>query len=444
MDELLGRSVPYSMEAEQSVIGSMIIDSRCVPEVIEMLKPEDFYIDQNRDIYETIHSMFSFSQAIDPVTVLDRMKIRGVYDERISRDYIMQLMEITPTATNVSHYAKIVRDKAVLRQIAQVAGEVSGLVYSEEGEAAEILEVAEQRIYSIRQGRADQGFTHISTVLIDVYENLNELAKNKGKLPGLTTGFSEIDNMISGLNKTDLVLIASRPGMGKTSIALNIALAAAKKEQKPVAIFSLEMSKEQLAARLLSAESFVDAKRLITGELSENDWTKIAVASESLSRCDIRIDDNPTITPTEIKAKCRRVDGLGLIVIDYLQLMQLSGRRNDNRVQEVSEISRSLKIMAKELSVPVLCLSQLSRANEKRTDKRPMLSDLRESGAIEQDADIIMFLYREDYYDEDTDRRNIAECIVSKNRHGGTGTIELQWVPQYTVFASRDRIHSDD
>ncbi|MGI6039780.1 MAG: replicative DNA helicase [Clostridiales bacterium] len=444
MDELLGRSVPYSMEAEQSVIGSMIIDSRCVPEVVEILKAEDFYIDQNRDIFETIHSMFSFSQAIDPVTVLDRMKIRGVYDDRVSRDYIMQLMEITPTAANVGHYAKIVRDKAVLRQIAQVAGEVSGLVYNEEGEASEILEVAEQKIYAIRQGRADQGFAHISTVLIDVYENLNELAKNKGKIPGLTTGFSELDNMISGLNKTDLVLVASRPGMGKTSIALNMALAAAKKERKPIAIFSLEMSKEQLAARLLAAEAFVDSKKLLTGDLNENDWTKIAIASESLSRCDIRIDDNPTVTPAEIKAKCRRVDGLGLVIIDYLQLMQLSGRRNENRVQEVSEISRSLKIMAKELSVPVLCLSQLSRANEKRTDKRPMLSDLRESGAIEQDADIIMFLYREDYYDEDTDRRNIAECIVAKNRHGSTGTIELQWVPQYTVFASRERIHTEE
>ena len=444
MDELLGRSVPYSMEAEQSVIGSMIIDSRCVPEVVEILKAEDFYIDQNRDIFETIHSMFSFSQAIDPVTVLDRMKIRGVYDDRVSRDYIMQLMEITPTAANVGHYAKIVRDKAVLRQIAQVAGEVSGLVYNEEGEASEILEVAEQKIYAIRQGRADQGFAHISTVLIDVYENLNELAKNKGMIPGLTTGFSELDNMISGLNKTDLVLVASRPGMGKTSIALNMALAAAKKERKPIAIFSLEMSKEQLAARLLAAEAFVDSKKLLTGDLNENDWTKIAIASESLSRCDIRIDDNPTVTPAEIKAKCRRVDGLGLVIIDYLQLMQLSGRRNENRVQEVSEISRSLKIMAKELSVPVLCLSQLSRANEKRTDKRPMLSDLRESGAIEQDADIIMFLYREDYYDEDTDRRNIAECIVAKNRHGSTGTIELQWVPQYTVFASRERIHTEE
>jgi len=444
MDELLGRRMPSSIEAEQSVIGSMIIDSRCVPDVIEILKPEDFYIEQNREIFETIHSMFSFSQPIDPVTVLDRMKIRGVYDERTSRDYIMQLMEITPTAANVKYYAGIVRDKALLRQVAVAAEEITGMVLNEDGEAQDILEVAEQKIFAIRQGRADQGFAHISSVLIDVYDNLNELAKNKGQIPGLTTGFSELDNLISGLNKTDLVLIASRPGMGKTSIALNMALAAAKKKKKAVVMFSLEMSRDQLATRLLSAEAFVDSKKLITGDLSESDWTKIAVASESLSRCDIRIDDNPVITPSEMKAKCRRVDNLGLIIIDYLQLMQMGGKRNDNRVQEVSEISRSLKIMAKELAVPVLCLSQLSRANEKRTDKRPMLSDLRESGAIEQDADIIMFLYRDEYYNDDTDRRNIAECIVAKNRHGATGTIELQWVPQYTVFASRERIHNED
>lgn len=444
MDELLGRRLPSSVEAEQSVIGSMIIDSRCVPEVIEILKPEDFYIDQNREIFETIHSMFSYSQPIDPVTVLDRMKVRGVYDERTSRDYIMQLMEITPTAANVKHYAGIVRDKSLLRQVAQAAGDITGMVFSEEGEASDILEAAEQKVFAIRQGRADQSFASISTVLIDVYENLNELAKNKGQIPGLTTGFPELDNIITGLNKTDLVLIASRPGMGKTSIALNMALAAAKKKKKAIAIFSLEMSREQLANRLLSSEAFVDSKKLLTGDLNEADWTKIAVASESLSRCDIRIDDNPVITPSEMKAKCRRVENLGLIIIDYLQLMQMGGKRNDNRVQEVSEISRSLKIMAKELAVPVLCLSQLSRANEKRTDKRPMLSDLRESGAIEQDADVIMFLYRDEYYNEDTDRRNIAEFIVAKNRHGATGTVELQWVPQYTVFASRERIHNEE
>jgi replicative DNA helicase len=442
MDELL-RRVPSSVEAEQSVIGSIIIDSRCVPEVVELLRPEDFYIKQNREIYETVYSMFSFSQPIDPVTVLDQMKVRGVYDEQTSRDYILQLMDITPTASNARRYAEIVRDKSMLRMVANAAGEITGLVQDGEGEASEILDAAEQKIYSIRQGRADQGFTPISAVLLDVYERLNELAQSKGELPGLTTGIAELDNITTGLNKSDLVLFASRPGMGKTSIALNIALSAAKKSKKAIAFFSLEMSKEQIGSRLISIESFVDSRKLLVGDIADDEWTKIATASESLSRCDIRIDDNPAITPTEMKAKCRRVDNLGLIVIDYLQLMTTGGRRNENRVQEVSEISRSLKIMAKELNVPVLCLSQLSRANEKRTDKRPMLSDIRESGAIEQDADIIIFLYRDEYYDQNSDRRNIAECIVAKNRHGTTGTLELQWIPQYTVFASRDKIHEE-
>jgi replicative DNA helicase len=356
----------------------------------------------------------------------------------------MQLMEVTPTAANARRYAEIVRDKAMLREIAGAAGDISGMALGEEGEASDVLEAAEQKIYAIRQGRSSQSFATIGSVLIDVYDRLNELAANKDKIPGLTTGFAELDHITTGLNDTDLVLIASRPGMGKTSIALNIALSAAKKHKKAVAVFSLEMSKEQLAIRLLSGESFVDSRKLNTGDLEESDWTKIAESSEVLSRLDIRIDDNPAITPAAIKAKCRRIDNLGLIIVDYLQLMSMGGKHSDNRVQEVSEISRSMKIMAKELSVPVLCLSQLSRANEKRTDKRPMLSDLRESGEIEQDADIILFLYREDYYDEDTERRNLAECIVAKNRRGSTGTVELQWVPQYTMFASRDNIHDDD
>jgi len=443
LDELLGRSMPSSTEAEQAVVGSMIIDARCVPEVIELLKPEDFYIEQNQAIFGAIQSLFSLAQPIDPVTVLERMKLEGTYDQTSSRSYIMQLMEVTPTAANARRYAEIVRDKAMLRQIASAAGEISSMAFDEEGEASDVLEAAEQKIYAIRQGRSNQGFASIASVLIDVYDRLNELAANKGKIPGLTTGFAELDHITTGLNNTDLVLVASRPGMGKTSIALNIALSAAKKHKKAVAVFSLEMSKEQLAIRLLSGESFVDSRKLNTGDMEEGDWTKIAESSEVLSRLDIRIDDNPAITPAGIKAKCRRIENLGLIIVDYLQLMSMGGKHSENRVQEVSEISRAMKIMAKELNVPVLCLSQLSRANEKRTDKRPMLSDLRESGAIEQDADIILFLYREDYYDENTDRRNLAECIVAKNRRGSTGTVELQWVPQYTMFASRDKIHDD-
>ena len=440
MDELI-RRVPSSIEAEQSVIGSMILDSRCVPDVVEILHAEDFYLEQNREIFETIYSMFSFAKAIDPVTLLDEMKVRGVYDERTSRSYILQLLDITPTSVNAKRYAEIVRDKSMLRQIQTAADEIANIVTEGEGEAEEILDAAEQKIYAVRQGRTNQGFAQLSAVILDVYAHLNELAARRGELPGLSTGITELDNITAGLNKSDLIMFASRPGMGKTSIALNIALNAAKKAQKAVAFFSLEMSREQIGARLISGEGFVDSRKLLVGDLEDDDWEKIAHASETLSKCDIKIDDNPSVTPAEMKAKCRRIDNLGLVIIDYLQLMTTGGRRNDNRVQEVSEISRSLKIMAKELNVPVVCLSQLSRANERRTDKRPMMSDLRESGAIEQDADIIIFLYRDEYYNEDSDRRNIAECIVAKNRHGSTGTIELQWIPQYTTFVSRDRFH---
>ncbi|MDL2288156.1 replicative DNA helicase [Oscillospiraceae bacterium OttesenSCG-928-F05] len=435
MDELLTRRVPYSAEAEQAVIGSMLIDKRAVPQAVESLKSDDFYVDMNREIFDIMHSMFNFSQVIDPITVLEKLKTRGNADEASARQYLMQLMDMTPTAANVGQYIDIVRDKSLLRSLAAAAGDIAEMVG--EGEAAEVLEAAEQRIYNIRQGRSHQGLEHIGAVLIDVYDHLNELAKNKGQIPGLTTGISEIDAVTTGLNKSDLVLIASRPGMGKTSLGLNVALAAAKKSGKAIVVFSLEMSKEQLATRLLSGEAFVDSKKLLTGDLNDSDWQKIVLASKQLNSLDIRIDDNPSITPAEMKAKCRRVENLGLVIIDYLQLMH-SGGRQDNRVTEVSEISRSLKIMAKELNVPLLCLSQLSRANEKRVDKRPMLSDLRESGAIEQDADIIMFLYRDDYYNEDSESANIAECIVAKNRHGETGTVELQWVPQYTTFASRE------
>jgi replicative DNA helicase len=276
--------------------------------------------------------------------------------------------------------------------------------------------------------------------LVEVYDHLDELSRNQGRLPGLPTGFDEVDEVISGLNRSDLILIASRPGMGKTSFALNIALNAAKRSEKSVAFFSLEMSREQLVMRLISNECLVDLKKLVTGRLNEEDWTGIARASAVLSKTDIRVDDNPAINVNEMKAKCRRLDHLGLIIIDYLQLMQ--GTRNyDNRTQEVGEISRSLKIMAKELNVPVVCLSQLSRANESRSDKRPMLSDLRESGAIEQDADIVLFLYRDEYYNEDTTEKNVAECIVAKNRHGETGKISMQWLPQYTMFSSREWKH---
>ena len=445
-EELLSRQMPHSTEAEQSVLGSMLIDARCVPEVIEALKPEDFYLRTNREIYETIYSMFNFSLTIDPVTVLEHMRQNGVYDENTSRNYLLQLMEITPTAANVKEYVAIVKDKALLRRIAETAGELTALVQEGTGTGQEVLEAAEQRIYAIRQGRAAQGLTHISSVILGVYERLNELAASDQAVPGLSTGLPDVDMAISGLNKSDLILLAARPGMGKTSFALNLLLHAGKFSGKTVVFFSLEMSREQLCMRLISSESFVDNKKLVTGNLAPEDWEKIMVATESLNRSHILIDDDSTVSVADILAKCRRVDNLGLVIIDYLQLMQSAGGRQysgENRQQVVSDISRALKIMAKELDVPVLCLSQLSRANESRSDKRPMLSDLRESGAIEQDADIVMFLYRDDYYNDDSENHNLAECIIAKNRHGETRTVELQWLPEYTTFSSIDRRHEE-
>ena len=447
MDELLGRQMPHSLEAEQAVLGSILIDSRCVAEVIGALRPEDFYQEQNRVIFETIYSMFNFSQVIDPVTVLDKLKERGVYDEKTSVPYIMQLMEITPTAANVMQYAEIVRDKALLRNVATAASEITQTVYDGVGTAQDILEAAEKKIFALRKGRGSESLEHIGTVLLKVYDRLNELALSGSDIPGLSTGFRDLDKKINGLNKTDLLLIAARPGMGKTSIALNIALNVAKKySDRTVAFFSLEMSREQLVMRLMATESFVDNQSLVTGQLSDEEWTKLGIAATALSQTDIRVDDNPSRTVAEMNAKCRRIDNLGLVLIDYLQLMTSAGgpqRPSDNRVQIVSEISRALKIMAKELNVPVICLSQLSRANESRADKRPMLSDLRESGAIEQDADEVLFLYRDDYYNENSEEKNEAECIVAKNRHGETGTVKLQWLPQYTSFADREWKHAD-
>ena len=445
MDELLGRRAPQSLEAEQAVLGSMLIDSRCIAEVIGILRPEDFYLQQNREIYETIYSMFNFSEVVDPVTVLDKMKERGVFTEQ-STGYVMQLMEITPTAANVRSYAQIVRDKSLLRAISEAASDINETVYQNAGTAAEILENAEKRIFALRKDSAGDSLEHIGTVLLKVFDRLTELAESGSAFPGLSTGLMDLDRKINGLNKSDLILIAARPGMGKTSLALNVALNAAKKSGKTIAFFSLEMSREQLGMRLMSNESFVDNQKLVTGQLSEEEWGKIGLASSALSQTDIRVDDNPTITVAEINAKCRRLDNLALVVVDYLQLMTSSGERsssNENRQQIVSDISRALKIMAKELNVPVICLSQLSRANESRQDKRPMLSDLRESGAIEQDADIVLFLYRDDYYHEDSPEKNVAECIVAKNRHGETGTVRLQWLPQFTTFSDREWQHDE-
>ena len=447
MDELLGRKIPYSAPAEQAVIGSMLIDPRCVPEVLEKLKPDEFYLQLNRDIYETIYAMFSYSQAIDPVTVLGQMKVRGVYQDNCE-EYLAEIMRVTPTAANVLEYAAIVRDRALLRRLGEAADEIGKLVYEGSGEAESMLENAERRIYALRQGRNVGGLLPVSSVVQNVFDQLAEAASSGNAIPGISTGLADLDRVTLGLNKSELILIAARPGMGKTSIALNMALHAALNEHQTVAIFSLEMSREQLVTRLLSRAALIPSQNLLTGQLSDQQWRDVSDAAQALSATDIRIDDNPTLTVSDMNAQCRRVANLGLVVIDYLQLMQSAGSghswSNESRTQAVSDISRMLKIMAKELNVPVICLSQLSRANESRQDKRPMLSDLRESGAIEQDADVVIGLYRDGYYNKESENPNLAEAIILKNRKGQTGTVELLWLPEYTSFSMLEKRRDDD
>ena len=395
MDELLGKRTPHSAAAEQAVIGSMLIDSRCVPEVMEKLKADEFYIKLNRDIYETIYYMFAYGQTIDPVTVLDQMRVRGVYDDNCE-NYVAELMRVTPTAANVMEYAGIVSDRALLRRLGEAADEINSMVYEGAGEADVMLEAAERKIYALRQGRNVGGLLPVSSVVQNVFDEMSAAAESGSKIPGIPTGLPDLDRVTLGLNKSELILIAARPGMGKTSIALNIALYAALNLKKTVAVFSLEMSREQLVTRLLSRAALIPSQNLLTGQLTEQQWMSVSDAAQQLSMTDMRIDDNPTLTVSEMNAQCRRLPNLDLVVIDYLQLMQSAGSghtwSNESRTQAVSDISRMLKIMAKELNVPVICLSQLSRANESRQDKRPMLSDLRESGAIEQDADVVIGL----------------------------------------------------
>ena len=445
MDEqLLSQVPPHSLEAEQAVLGSVLIDSQCVADIIGILKPEDFYLQQNREIFEAIYEMFNYSQTIDPVTVLEKLRELGYYTEK-SRDYVLQLMDITPTAAHAARYAGIVRDKAMLRGLDRAGKDIVELVAQQTGTPAEMLESAEKKIYALRKGERGDSLEHIGTVLHKVFDHLTELSQSDSAIPGLSTGLRDLDTKINGLNKSDLLLVAARPAMGKSAFALNLGVNVAKKYKKTVAIFNLEMSREQLAMRLLASESFIEMQKLATGKLSEEEWGKLCIASAALSQTDIRIDDNPSVTVADINAKCRRLDNLGLVVIDYLQLMQGSGygKNSENRVTVVGEISRALKIMAKELNVPVVCLSQLSRAVESRTDKRPILSDLRESGAIEQDADAVLMLYRDDYYNPDTEEKNVAECIVSKNRHGETGTVKLQWFGPYQTFTDREWKHAE-
>ena len=447
MDELLGRRVPWSAEAEQAVLGSCLIDPACLSDVLTAVRTADFYLQQNRDIFDTIFHMFTFGMAIDPVTVLDQMKVRGVYDADSSPQYLRELMRLTPTAANVLKYAAIVRDQALLRNVIAVCEETIETASSGAGEAGDVLDLAEKKIYALRQDRITNGLVPASQVVQTVYTGLSELAASGQAIPGIPTGFRDLDRRLLGMNKGDFILIAARPGMGKTSLGLNIALNAAKATGKTVAIFSREMSREQLVTRFLSSEGMIPLSNLLTGNLSDDEWKRAARAASAVAATNIWLNDNPTLTVAEMNAQCRRLKNLGLVMIDYLQLMQGSGSGHswsgETRTQAVSDISRMMKIMAKELNVPVLCLSQLSRANEQRQDKRPMLSDLRESGSIEQDADIVLGLYREGYYNQECENPNLTEINVLKNRHGETGRDYLAWLGEFTSFRDSDQRHGE-
>lgn len=429
--------LPYSIEAEQSVLGSILIDPQCIYKVLDKLKPQYFYLPQHREIFSTMVNMFSQSDSIDVVTLLDELKTAGVYDEAGGKAYMLQLAEIVPSIANVEAYAKIVQEKYYLRSLINASKEIITVASDETDEVRTIMDAAEQKIYDIRQDKSATGLKPIKDVLLETYEHLRQISgSDRNEYLGTPTGFSELDKYITGLNKSDLILLAARPAMGKSAFALNIAQYVAT-HNGTVAFFSLEMTREQNVDRMLATEAMIENTALRTGELSDEDWTKLAEAAGLLSTCKMYFDDTSGITVPEIKAKCRRIKDLDLIVIDYLQLMS-SGRRIDNRVQEVSEMTRALKIMAKDLNVPVLTLSQLSRGTEARTGHKPMLSDLRESGSIEQDADIVLFLYREDYYEQSEENHNQATCIVAKNRHGATGDIPLHWDGPHTKFSSAE------
>ncbi|MEM1485631.1 replicative DNA helicase [Oscillospiraceae bacterium PP1C4] len=430
--------MPYNLEAEQSVLGAILIDSACFSVVMEILRPDAFYRPQHQQIFEVMMNMFNQSKVMDFITILDAVKNEDIFDTgEDAKIYLTNLAQVVPSSTNVQAYCKIVREKYYVRRLITASRDIIDMAQEPQAESDVLLDSAEQSIFDIRQGRNTSAFKHIRTAITETYETLQRLSgEDRDKYKGTSTGYPVLDHVITGLNKTDLILIAARPGMGKTSFALNIAENVATKTDKTVAVFSLEMSTEQLAQRLLSSQASIEGKALRTGELSGDDWVRIAMASQVLSKADIYLDDTPGITVGEMKAKLRRLKKVDLVIIDYLQLMS-SGRRIDNRVQEVSEITRNLKIMAKELNVPLITLSQLSRGPESRTSHRPMLSDLRESGSIEQDADIVMLLYREDYYArEEAEERNIVECDVAKNRHGEVGVVKMGWDNRYTRFTN--------
>jgi len=443
--DLLDQALPYSLEAEQSVLGAVLVDASCLSVVLDNLRPSNFYREEHQKIFEIMLHLFTTAQPVDFVTVLEQVCRENVFpSEADAKVYLTQLVEIVPSTRNVEAYANIVREKSYLRSLISAAHEIIENSRDSGESAQTILDSAEQRIFDIRADRHSSKLLPIGDVLLDIYDRLQKLSgEDREQYLGIPTGFGMLDRMITGLNKSDLILLAARPAMGKTSFALNIATNVAMKAKKTVAIFSLEMSREQLVERILASDALVQGTRMRTGELSPEEWVRLAISSKELAKAPILIDDTASLTVPEMKARLRRVKDLGLVIIDYLQLMS-GGGRNENRVQVVSEITRSLKVMAKELNVPVIVLSQLSRQTESRADHRPMLSDLRESGSIEQDADLVLFLYREAYYNRDSGEQNIAECIVAKNRHGETGTVKLGWDGEHTKFSGLEMYRDEN
>ena len=442
----LGKVPPHDVEAEQAVIGSMLTDKDAVIAAIEALREEDFYREDNRIIYSAMLSLYNRAEPIDIITVKAELEQLGKFEQVGGYGYLTELPEKVPTTVNVAKYIKIVEEKSTLRRLIRTANEIVDLGYDPTEDVDDIMENAEKKIFNIMQDKNQKGYSPIKDILVDSFTQLEELYNRKQHITGVPTGFTELDYKTAGFHGSDLILIAARPAMGKSAFSLNIATNAAVKANVPVVLFSLEMSKEQMVNRILCSEAMVDSNKVRTGKLDEDDWVKLAGAIGPLSEAEIYIDDTPGISITEIRTKCRKLKlekNIGMVIIDYLQLVQGTNRRNGSREQEISEISRSLKILAKEIGVPVIALSQLSRAVEQRPDHRPMLSDLRESGAIEQDADIVMFLYRDDYYNKDSEKKDIAEVIIAKHRGGSTGTIELLWLGSYTKFVNLEKRFDD-
>ncbi len=433
------RIPPHSVEAEQSVLGSILLDKDAMISVSETLIPEDFYKEAHRVIYECMLKLYNNQSEIDLITLADELRDQGYLDDIGGIAYITSLSTVVPTTSNIKYYVNIVKEKSISRQLISAANDIINLGYDGSAKVEYVLENAEKKIFDISQERATNDFQPINQVISEALSMLEKLYEEKNDVTGLTTGFRDLNKKINGLQRSDLLLIAARPAMGKTAFALNLVQNAALKGDASVAVFSLEMSKEQLVQRMIASQSTVELKKIKTGTLADNDWPRITDGMAILSGAKIHIDDTPGIKISELRSKCRKLKiekGLDLVLIDYLQLMEGEGQ-NESRQQEIAKISRSLKILAKELDCPVVALSQLSRAPEQRADHRPMLSDLRESGSIEQDADIVMFLYRDEYYNPDTEKKNIGEVIVAKNRHGETGTVELVWFGGIQKFADK-------